>query len=168
MAGSETDDTTVFPISQPLPFTPTVSNMANDHWRQLIDTTVAYAVTPKITLQTNFDYGRGDVVPGISHPVWWTGSANYVRYVFMPRTSFTARYEYYLDHDGFTTGTAQHVNEATGTLERRFGQSHVISRAEFRRDMSNQPVFFNSLGFPTLKDQNTFTVGLIYTIQKSE
>jgi hypothetical protein len=172
MAGPEQDDTSVagFPV---FGFTPLVMPTADQNWRQLTDTTLAYAVTPKLTLQTNFDYGRGDRVPGINRPVWWSGVANYVRYVFNPHNAFTVRYEYYDDHDGFTTGTAQHLNEATATYERRFA-GHVISRLEYRRDMSNRPVFFDHSvgllngGVPTLTDQNIFTAGLIYVLQKGE
>ncbi len=178
MAGPEQDDTSVFPLAAPslppaLTFTPLVSASADQHWRQLTDTTLAYAVIPKLTLQTNFDYGRGDRIPLITRPVWWSGVANYIHYVFDPRNAFTIRYEYYDDHDGFTTGTAQHINEVTATYERRFA-GHMISRLEYRRDMSNRPVFFEHSvgllngGIPTLSDQNVFTAGLICVFQKGE
>jgi hypothetical protein len=172
MAGPEQDDTSVAVVPA-LGFTPLVTPTADQNWRQLSDTTLAYAVTPRLTLQTNFDYGRGDRVPGINRPVWWSGVANYVRYVFNPRNAFTVRHEYYDDHDGFTTGTAQHLHEVTATYERRFA-GHMISRLEYRHDMSNRPVFFDhSVGLlnggnPTLMDQNVFTAGLIYVLQKSE
>ncbi len=172
MAGPEQDDTSVFALTQPLPFTPLVSPNADRHWRQLVDTTVLDNVTPKLSLQVNFDYGRGDRVPGIPNPVYWTGVAGYARYALAPRDPFTVRYEYYNDHYGFTTGTAQHLNEVTATFEHRFG-GHMISRFEYRRDMSNRPVFFDHSvglvnGITTLKNQNTATAGLILVLQKIE
>lgn len=140
---------------------------ADKHWRQVSDTTFAYAATKKLTLQTNIDYGR-DTIQGAPNAVYWTGVANYIRYAVNSKYAFTARQEYYLDHDGFTTGLAQHINEVTGTFERRVA-GHIISRLEYRRDMSNQPIFFDhSLPTATLKNQNTFTAGVIYTLDKAE
>jgi hypothetical protein len=140
---------------------------ANKHWRSVSDTTVAYMLSPKLTFQTNIDYGR-DTLQGVRNAVYWVGAANYLRYGFNARNAFTVRHEYYSDHDGFTTGTAQHLHEFTGTFERRFA-GHMISRLEYRHDMSNRPVFFDhSNESPTLKYQNTATVGLIYVFEKSE
>ena len=70
----------------------------------------------------NGDYGRGDRLSdgegGFSKPVYWTGVAGYVKYAFTGSSAFSGRYEYYNDHDGFTTGTAQHISEFTTTFER--------------------------------------------------
>lgn len=150
---------------------------ADSNWRQVSDTTVAYAATKKLTLQTNVDYGRDTCisapVPSCTSPVnpksvYWTGIANYVRYVANPKYALTVRQEYYLDHDGVTTGVPQHINEVTGTFERKVA-GHIISRLEYRRDMSNQPIFFDhSAATPTLKNQNTFTAGVVYTLDKTE
>lgn len=141
---------------------------ADSHWRHVIDTTVAYAFTNKLTFQTNFDYGR-DTLEGVSSPVYWVGNASYLRYVFNSKYALTGRYEYYLDHDGFTTGVPQHIHDVTGTFERRIA-GHIITRLEYRRDISNQPFFFDhSFGEgPTAKTQNTFTVGMVYTLDKTE
>jgi hypothetical protein len=156
----------MFGPEQSQPFAGGVAT-ADKHWRQVSDTTIAYAATKKLTLQTNIDYGR-DTLDGVKNPVYWTGAANYIRYAFNPKYALTGRYEYYLDHDGFTTGVPQHLNEVTATFERRM-VGHIISRLEYRRDMSNQAIFFDhSLSTPTLKNQNTFTVGMVYTLDKTE
>jgi lipoprotein-anchoring transpeptidase ErfK/SrfK len=137
----------------------------NRHWRQLSDTVVTYQATDKLSLMANYDYGRGDHVPDLAHPVYWTGAAGYVRYAFSDRYALATRYEYYNDHDGFTTGLPQHVSEFTGTFERRVAQ-HLITRLEFRRDFSNQPAFLE--GEQPGKAQNTLTGGLVYVFDARE
>ena len=51
--------------------------------------------------------------------------------------ALATRYEYFDDRDGFNTGTAQHFNEFTETFERIVAK-HLITRWEYRRDMSNR------------------------------
>jgi outer membrane murein-binding lipoprotein Lpp len=132
----------------------------NSHWRHLTDTVVQFNVTPKLSLLENFDYGGGDMPVGLPDYVHWNGIATYARYAFNSQYAFTVRYEYYNDHDGFTTGTAQHINEYTATLERTFA-GHLISRLEFRRDMSDEPFFPRGVD-ELSKNQDTLDVGLMY------
>jgi hypothetical protein len=137
----------------------------NAHWRQLSDSVVTLAPTNKLSFIVNYDYGRGDQPTGFAHPVYWTGVAGYVRYAFSDRYALATRYEYYNDHDGFTTGIPQHLNEFTSTFERRVAQ-HLITRLEFRRDYSNQPAFFK--GDRPVTAQNTLTGGLVYVFDARE
>jgi hypothetical protein len=132
---------------------------SNSHWRHLSDTVVQINVTPKLTLLENFDYGAGDMIPGVSS-VYWTGIATYAKYDFNDQYSFGVRYEYYDDHDGFTTGTQQNINEYTITLQRTFAQ-HLLSRLEFRRDMSNHAILPRGVS-ELVKNQNTLEMGLMY------
>lgn len=147
-------------------------NNINSTWRQLSDTVFTYSPTSRLSFMLNGDYGRGDrfTIPEtdtLSHPVFWTGVAGYVKYAFSDKSALATRYEYYDDHDGFTTGTLvpTHVNEFTTTLERVVAH-HIISRMEFRRDMSNQPTFLK--GLTPVKDQNTLTAGLVFTFDSRE
>jgi len=144
-------------------------NNINSTWRQLSDTVITYSPTSKLSFIVNGDYGRGDRIDegeGVfSKPVYWTGVAGYVKYAFGSSSAFSARYEYYDDHDGFTTGKAQHFNEFTTTLERVVAH-HIISRFEFRRDMSNQPSFLK--GENPVTSQNTLTAGLVFTFDSRE
>jgi hypothetical protein len=137
----------------------------NANWRQLSDTVLTYSPTARLSLMANYDYGRGDRMPGVLHPVFWTGVAGYVRYAFNEKYALAARYEYFDDHDGFTTGTAQHLNEFTQTLERRVAR-HLITRLEFRRDMSNRPAFVR--GSAPVDAQDTLTAGLVYVFDTRE
>lgn len=142
-------------------------NNINSTWRQLADTVITYSPNSKLSFMVNGDYGRGDRIVQyndvLSNPVFWTGVAGYVKYAFNSNSALSARYEYYDDHDGFTTGNATgglHFNEFTTTYERIVAQ-HIISRFEFRRDMSNDPVFLK--GISPVTAQSTLTAGLVYT-----
>ncbi len=131
----------------------------NSHWRQLSDTVATFTPTSKLSLMLNYDYGRGDYLPLGTRPVFWTGVGGYVRYAFNPRYAIATRYEYYDDHDGFTTGTPQHLNEVTQTVERLIGKG-LITRLELRHDRSTAPVFMKG-GLP-VDGQTTLAVGMIY------
>ena len=145
----------------------------NGDWRHLSDTVATYNPTGKLSLMANVDYGRGDRIfnPNslLNTTAWWSGIAGYVKYAVTPVVNAAARYEYFDDHNGFATavappfapvGTEQHFHEFTGTLERTVA-SHLITRLEFRRDMSNLATFQKGQGFD--KNQNTITGGIILT-----
>jgi hypothetical protein len=138
----------------------------NSSWRQLWDTVVSYSPTSKLTLVLNTDYGRGDRIAGLSHPVFWTGAAGYVKYALNEKYALVTRYEYYNDHDGFTTGLPQHFNGITGTFQRTVAH-HILSRLEYRRDMSNMPAFVKGSGTP-VNAQNTMTAGLVFLFDSRE
>jgi hypothetical protein len=139
---------------------------ANSNWRQLWDTVITYSPTSRLSLMANSDYGRGDRVAGVIHPVYWTGLAGYVKYAFNDKYAVATRYEYYDDHDGFTTGTAQNFNGVTGTFQRTIA-SHILTRLEFRRDVSNRPTFVKGNNSPAL-GQNTATAGLVFMFDSRE
>ncbi len=148
-------------------------NGTNSNLRQLSDTVITYSPTAKLSFMVNGDYGRGDryqidpVANTFSHPVFWTGVGGYVKYALSSTSALATRYEYYDDHDGFTTGTLlpTHFNEFTMTFERLMAH-HIISRFEYRRDMSNQPVFLK--GTNPVLNQNTLTAGLVFTFDSRE
>jgi hypothetical protein len=144
-------------------------NNINSTWRQLTDTVITYSPNSKLSFMVNGDFGRGDRLDlgsgALSNPVYWTGVAGYIKYAFNGTSAFATRYEYYDDHDGFTTGTPQHLTEFTATFERLIAH-HIISRFEFRRDMSNKDPFLK--GNTPVADQNTMTAGLVYTFDSRE
>src|SRR2546430_27593 len=148
-------------------------NSLNSNLRQLSDTVITYSPTSRLSFIVNGDYGRGDrfitdtTTNTFSHPVFWTGVAGYVKYAFNSSSAIATRYEYYDDHDGYTTGTLAptHFNEFTMTFERLVAH-HIISRFEFRRDISNQPVFLK--GSNPVLDQNALAAGLVFTFDSRE
>jgi hypothetical protein len=126
---------------------------------------VTYSPTSKLSLMWNYDYGRGDRMLAVANPVFWSGVAGYVKYAFSDKYALATRYEYFNDHNGFTTGTAQHFNEFTGTFERKVAGS-LITRLEYRRDMSNRPTLVKGSG--PVKEQDTVAAGLVYTFDVKE
>ncbi len=141
------------------------SSGSSSNRRQLSDTVITYSPTARLTLVANADYGRGDRIATLNRPVFWTGGAGYIRYQLNPKLAFATRYEYYNDHDGFTTGTAQHISEVTGTLERRVAQ-HLITRLEYRHDLSNEPTFLR--GSTPVTGQSTVAAGLVFVLEPGE
>lgn len=135
------------------------------YWRHLSDTVISYAPTNRLSLMLNYDYGHDYAGTSGAPPVFWTGVAGYVRYVLNPQYSVAGRYEYYDDHDGFTTGTPQHLNEITGTFE-RITARHLITRLEFRRDVSSAPVFLK--GRTPVAGQTTVAAGMVYAFDTRE
>ncbi len=138
----------------------------NSNWRQLWDTVITYSPTSKLSFTLNTDYGRGDHMKGVVDPVFWTGAAGYLKYAFNEKYAVVTRYEYYDDANGFTTGTAQHFNGFTATFQ-RLTAGHILSRLEFRRDMSNEPTFVKGDGLPA-GAQNTLTAGLVFMFDSRE
>ena len=136
--------------------------------RQLSDTVVSYAPTEKISFVVNYDYGRGDrdQFSDVADIVSWTGVAGFVRYAFNRKYAVATRYEYYDDRNGFTTGTAQHINEITGTFQHVIAE-HILGRFEFRRDDSSQPIFERGTSV-LVNTQNTFTAGLVFAFDSRE
>ena len=152
-------------ISQGYMAGPEQNNQNND-WRQLSDTVVTVTATKKLTLAANYDYGRGDHMVGVADPVYWTGIAGYVKYALNSKYSVATRYEYYNDHYGFTTGTAGHIQEVTGTLERPIA-THILTRLEFRHDVANNPIFTKGTSTP-VNSQNTLTAGMVFLFDTRE
>ena len=58
--------------------------------------------------------------------MWWTGIAGYIKYAPNDKWYLATRGEWFHDHDGFETGTAQNLGEVTLTLQRMLA-SKIIS-----------------------------------------
>jgi hypothetical protein len=158
---------------------PTPGIDTEDFWRQTWDAVVTYNPNAKLSLMANFDYGRGDrtITGGIlSKPVYWTGGAGYAKYALTANDYVAARYEYLEDHDGVQTagvgltGTGIpgiHYHEVTGTYQHTLA-SHLLGRVEYRRDMSQFPVYEIST-FPLgVKHQDTVSLGLIFLFSSAD
>ena len=142
----------------------------NSNWRQLSDTVVTYSPTGRLSFMVNYDYARGDRIPTVLKPVYWTGAAGYVRYLLNATNALATRYEYYDDKYGVTTGgflnpTPQHLHEFTETYEHLLAH-HTLTRFEFRRDMSNQPSLLK--GTTPVMTQNTATAGFVFMFDSRE
>jgi hypothetical protein len=124
--------------------------------RQLYDTTVLVNANDNFSYYVNFDYGRDkNIGQGAAR---WTGIAGAARYALTKKFAVAGRLEWFDDLDGFSTGTAQKVKEATVTGEYKMN-SWLMTRLEFRDDWSDQPFFQKNAG--TAKSQPTILLGLV-------
>jgi hypothetical protein len=121
--------------------------------RNVFDTTLILAATPKLSLMANFDYGsEGDTS-------WW-GIDGYAKYQARSNWALVGRYEYVDDTDGgfMTFGTK--VQSVTITSD------HLVAgglklRLEYQGNFADEPVFPKDDG-SNKKSQSTLTVGLVY------
>lgn len=130
----------------------------NDDWRQLFDATATVTVAPALSLMANYDYGH-DTVAGRS--VKWTGVAGYAKVQVTPWLALSPRLEWYNDPEGFSTGLAQTVKEATVTAECRVADGLLV-RAEYRRDWSSA-AFFATRADTKVSHQSSIAVALLYS-----
>jgi hypothetical protein len=127
-------------------------------YRQLYDTTLVLTPNDKTSVYLNFDYGT-DKPEGGSRAKW-TGFAAAARYQLTNRFAFAPRAEVFDDMNGWSTGVVQTVKEVTLTGEMKVANG-LVSRLEFRRDMSGQPYFDRGAGVMVAKDQTTVALALI-------
>ena len=127
-------------------------------FRNLVDGTVTWTPTDKLSLAVNGDYGHDAAMNGVD----WEGVAGYARYQIKSYAATAARFEYLADGAGFMTGKSQHLVEGTltGELTGTIAKTAVLLRAEYRHDHSDSMVFDATM--PTSKqDQDTFLVGAV-------
>ena len=146
----------------PLANVPAVSN--RDNWRHIADTVVSYVATDKFTLLGNFVAGSDGDNDGKRGT--WKGISAGFKYAFNNRFAFSPRFEVLDDTAGLRTGTAQSLKGLTLTQEVKL-VNNLLTRFEFRRDLSDKPFFANADG-GTLKNQNTFIIGISYSISSRE
>jgi hypothetical protein len=137
----------------------------NSNFRHLSDTVVSFSPNSKLSFLANYDYGR-DHVTGSPFSVHWSGIAGYIKYAPNDKWAFAGRGEYFSDNGGTQSGTPQKLSEVTLTLQRMLA-SKLMTRLEFRRDMSDQNVFPDHAS--GLKDsQNTVTLGMVYAFSSAD
>ncbi|HWP43196.1 MAG TPA: porin [Blastocatellia bacterium] len=127
-------------------------------WRQLWDTTVSYTPNPTLSFMANYDYGL-DRAAG--ERVHWQGMAVYARIQANPWLAFSPRFEWYDDHDGFTTGGRQTLKEVTITSEHKINDG-LLTRLEYRRDFSDREFFLKPID-RLVRAQSTLAFGLVYS-----
>jgi hypothetical protein len=140
--------------------------LAGHGYRNLVDTTLLLTPNSKFNAYINYDYGinKDSKVNGVgdTNTNTWQGIAFAFHQQTSAATAIAGRYEYFNDPNGFQTGTAQHVNEFTGTFEYKVPKmpQALVTRAEYRHDQSDQP-FFHKNNTQMVDGQSTVTVGLI-------
>ena len=142
----------------------------NKDWRHLSDTVITYNPTAKLSFVANYDYGHEDIGIGQERPfkvAKWSGLAGYVKYAPNDKWAMAVRAEYFDDNQGWSTGTAQELSEFTATLQRTFA-GKLISRLEFRRDMTDSRTFLRGPANTGVGGQNTAALGLIYAFSSAD
>ena len=131
-------------------------------YRNLIDTTLLLTPNAKFNAYINYDYGQNrfnTTAPGVANLNHWQGIAAAGREQLKGNNAFAARYEYFNDPEGYTTGTAQVVQEGTATYEYKWAEG-LLARLEYRHDWSNNP-FFHKGNTGIVKAQSTLTAGFV-------
>jgi hypothetical protein len=132
----------------------------NKGFRNLYDTTVLFTPADAFSAYVNFDYGQNKIFDGTDSvtPAWY-GVAFAAKFTG-GKHSFTPRYEWFKDRDGYSTGTAQTLQEFTATYEYKWVEG-LLSRFEYRRDWSGVD-FYNRGSSPNAsKSQDTLTFAMI-------
>jgi hypothetical protein len=125
--------------------------------RHLYDTTLLFTPDDKFNAYVNFDYGQ-DRDPGKVKSVW-NGLAAAAKFQASPMFAISPRIEFFSDHNGFSTGTAQRVKEFTLTGEAKMKEG-MFTRIEYRHDWSNVAFFERGSG-GLRKNQDTFLIGFV-------
>jgi hypothetical protein len=137
-------------------------------YRNLIDTTLLLTPNAKLNAYLNYDYGQNrdnaliysGGIPIIDKSLnHWQGVAFAVHEQATGTSAFAGRFEYFKDYQGFETGTAQDVQEFTGTYEYKWAEG-LESRFEIRKDWSDVD-FFHKGDSNLVKGQVTATVGFV-------
>ncbi|MCA1665026.1 MAG: porin [Myxococcales bacterium] len=135
-------------------------------FRHLVDVGIVYKPTARWSFTVNADYGTdtnaivpAPMVPTAMDPTpapsgaadaaaapssaEWVGVAGYIRFQAVRRFALVVRGEAFWDLDGYRTGTAQRILEATLTPEFHVTDGFVV-RADLRIDHSSAAVFERS------------------------
>lgn len=143
-------------------YTGPIHSNGEQAYRNLVDSTLVLTPTPGFSAYLNYDYGQnrvGDRLSPSGRSAHWQGIATAVRRQLPHESSIAARYEYFSDGDGFTTGKPQSLNEATLTFGHKWRKG-LLSRLEYRRDWSDEDFFIRGAS-EAVKTQSTATVALI-------
>ena len=130
-------------------------------FRNLYDTTLLLTPADKFNAYVNFDYGQNSAFTGgASATAKWYGVAFAGKVQMNGKNAFTPRYEWFKDRDGFSTGTAQTVQEFTITYEYRWVEG-LFTRLEYRRDWSDEDFFMKGSTPNASKHQDTAAIAFV-------
>jgi hypothetical protein len=140
-------------------------NNNTDHgYRNLFDTTLLLTPTGKLNAYINYDYGQNrnanTANTGTADLVHWQGIAGAAHLQATSKITATVRAEYFSDNNGFSTGTAQKLNEVTLTGD-YLVHPGILARAEYRHDHSDHDFFDNNHIPASVQGQSTFEISLI-------
>ncbi len=135
----------------------------------IFDSYVTWQTMKKLSLSLEGDYeierlwaSTASGESSAPSDVW--GGAAYAKYQLTPRTYLAGRTEYLNDHGGLFTGITAYIEalkEVTATYDVQLADGFDM-RWEYRRDISNQPIFLTSTQNVFSTHQDTATMGVIW------
>lgn len=132
---------------------------SNEGYRQFIDSVLTLAPSDKANFYINYDYGVDKAGFGAQKNCFYgLGLAGH--FVANSWFSVSPRWEIYNDGGGLITGKVQRLQSYTMTAEFKMAKG-FLTRAEYRRDWSNQPYFDRGNEPGSHKNQNTLLVGFV-------
>lgn len=148
------------PTSPTQPGLPTTNITPAPNGREhIFDTYATWTPTPKLTLVGEADFVVNRNVPE-QQPGRVALGAVQAKYALPRNSSMGGRFEYLDDRGGLFSNTTQALKEVTLIADRTFS-NHVLARAEYRRDFSNQRFFLSDTPGSLLHAQTTATLGLV-------
>jgi hypothetical protein len=168
--GQEHPDRAVATNCGPVPVQPglcfTAIRPAPNGRTHIFDSYLTWQATPKLTFAVEGDYylqrqWRNAALGESSAPSHIDGGAAYVQYQFRPNMAVAGRTEYVADPDGLFSGVGEYLKEVTLTYS-YFITNGFLLRTEYRRDISNQPVFLTDTQGVLNDHQTTATLGLTW------
>jgi hypothetical protein len=126
--------------------------------RHFYDTVLAINPNGKANLLFNFDYGVDKNESGRNNVFYGYSIAG--RILGGDHFSFSPRFDWYHDRDGFITTVAQKMKEFTVTADWKWTEG-LLSRFEYRRDWSDQPFYDHGNGLMNATKMNTVLVGFV-------
>jgi hypothetical protein len=132
---------------------------SNEGYRHFIDTVLTLNPSDRANFYVNYDYGVDKKGFGVEKQTFYgLGLAGH--FVANSWFSVSPRWEIYNDGGGLITGQVQRLQSFTFTAEAKIATG-FLTRAEYRRDWSNQPYFDRGNENGSAKNQNTFLVGFV-------
>ena len=126
--------------------------------RHFWDTVINFNPTSQFNALFNFDYGVDKDPLGGDKKFY--GYSVAARVMPNEKFAFSPRFDWYNDSDGFITGQVQKLKEFTITADYKMVEG-LLTRFEYRRDMSNEPYFDRGNELASAKSMNTLLVGFV-------
>jgi hypothetical protein len=129
----------------------------NKGFRNLYDTNLLLTPSDMFNAYVNFDYAQNKDASGVKSI--WNGIAVAAKLQPTGMFALIPRIEWFNDHSGFSTGTAQKVKEFTITAEMKMKEG-FLTRLEYRHDWSDQK-FFERGPVGSTDHQDTVLIGFV-------
>jgi hypothetical protein len=133
-------------------------NGTNKGIRHFYDTVVTINATDKFSWLVNFDYGQEKQLDGKTFK--FLGVSTGARYTVNSKFSFSPRFDWYNDIDGFITGADQSIKAFTITGDYKIVEG-LLTRLEYRRDVSNADFYDRGRTNTLWPSQGTLLVGVV-------